>query len=178
MKRIFQSMFCAVAFIVSLFAIALAQQQQHLTVEAQNKEATNVAAASTTQDVERVRRFIDAGNARWIEAQKSADAKSLATLFAEDGVQFAPQGAVTRGRKRIEEQTAARMLRTGAAIDYTIKTVEIWLVDDLAYETGKYTLKFQPKNKLAIEDAGKYVTIWQRQPDGSWKIHADFGVPE
>ncbi len=135
------------------------------------------APASTTT-MQAARAAIDKGNANWIEAQKRADAALLAALFAEDGTQFAPGGVVIKGRVAIEQRTGERMKRIGAATDYTITTAEVWLVDNLAYETGKATYKYQPKDKPVIEGMSKYVTVWKRQTNGSWKIVTDFGIPE
>jgi uncharacterized protein (TIGR02246 family) len=134
--------------------------------------------SASTDTIRAARAWIDKGNARWIEAQKRADAALLAAQFAEDGTQFAPNGVVIKGRAAIEQSTSERMKRIGAATDYTINTAEVWLVDDLAYETGKATYKFQPKDKPVIEGTTKYVTVWKRQPNNSWKIVTDFGIPE
>ncbi len=90
---------------------------------------------ASTDTIQAARAWIDKGNANWIEAQKCADAALLAAQFAEDGTQFAPNGMVIKGRTAIEQRTGERMKRIGAATAYTITTAEVWLVDDLAYET-------------------------------------------
>jgi len=124
------------------------------------------------------RKAIDAGNAEWIAGQKAGDADRMASLFDKDGSQFGAKGQVIRGRKAIHDRFAERFKTNGPALDFTITTLEVWLVDDLAYESGNYTLKLQPKGKDVASFAGKYVTIWKRQRAGSWKIWEDFGVPE
>ncbi|MFQ5962049.1 MAG: YybH family protein, partial [Candidatus Methylomirabilales bacterium] len=45
--------------------------------------------------------------------------------------------------------------------------------DDLAYEMGAYTLTIQPEGGQAQTDTGKYVVVWTRQADGSWKLAVD-----
>jgi ketosteroid isomerase-like protein len=39
---------------------------------------------------------------------------------------------------------------------------------DLGYSTGTYTATFGE-----MTDKGKYVTIWRKQSDGSWKVTED-----
>jgi len=140
------------------------------------------AAAQTDKsndaNIAEARKAIDAGNAEWIAGQKAGDADRMASLFDKDGSQFGAKGQVIRGRKAIHDRFAERFKTNGPALDFTITTLEVWLVDDLAYESGNYTLKLQPKGKDVASFAGKYVTIWKRQRAGSWKIWADFGVPE
>jgi len=124
------------------------------------------------------RKAIDAGNAEWIAGWKAADADKMASLFDEDGKQFGPKGEVIRGRKAVHDRFAQRFKANGPALDFTITTLEVWLVDDLAWESGNFTGKVQPKGKDVISFSGKYVTIWKHQRDGTWKIWVDFGVPE
>lgn len=124
------------------------------------------------------RKAIDAGNVEWIAGQKAGNADRMAALFDQDGSQFGAKGRVFRGRKAIHDRFADGFKTNGPALDFTIATLEVWLVDDLAYESGNYTLKLQPKGKDVSSFSGKYVTIWKRQRDGAWKIWVDFGVPE
>jgi uncharacterized protein (TIGR02246 family) len=138
------------------------------------------AQTSKTDDARlaEARKAIDAGNVEWIAGQKAGNADRMASLFDNDGSQFGAKGRVIRGRKAIHDRFADGFKNNGPALDFTITTLEVWLVDDLAYESGNFTLKLQPKGKEVSSFAGKYVTIWKRQRDGVWKIWVDFGVPE
>lgn len=151
------------AVLIALTLSALASAQTNKTNDARLAEA---------------RKAIDAGNPEWIAGQKAGDADRMASLFDKDGSQFGAQGQVIRGRKAIHDRFADGFKTNGPALDFTITTLEVWLVDDLAYDSGNYTLKLQPKGKDVASFAGKYVTIWKRQHDASWKIWVDFGVPE
>jgi ketosteroid isomerase-like protein len=44
--------------------------------------------------------------------------------------------------------------------------------DDMAYLQGTYTMT-DPKTKKPMTDKGKYLTVFTKQPDGSWKAIAD-----
>ncbi len=56
---------------------------------------------------------------------------------------------------------------------------DVWLVDETAYETGKYTYAFPAKLPGGPPDvqAGRYVTLWQRQRDAAWLIKSDLAFP-
>ena len=132
--------------------------------------------SSLPADTVAARAAIDAGNARWIAAFRRADAPGVAALFAADAVQFRGSGAVVRGRDAIQNAFATLFRDKGWA-EATITTADVWLVDERAYETGKFSFTFHPAAKPPATNTGRYVTIWSRQADGSWKIVVDFGVP-
>jgi uncharacterized protein (TIGR02246 family) len=124
-----------------------------------------------------IRKAIDTGNAKYIDAFAKSDAGALAGLYDESGSRFSPKGIVVRGRPAIAESVAGFMKSVTGPIKVAIETEDLWVVDDLVYETGKYTYTFTPPGKSETQTGGHYVTIWKHQADGSWKIIADMGVP-
>ena len=45
------------------------------------------------------------------------------------------------------------------------------MAGDWAFHLSEYVLKIMPKGDgEAMEERGKIIVIYQRQPDGSWKI--------
>jgi len=132
-------------------------------------------AQSSVTDPE-IRKAIDAGNAKYMDAFAKSDAGALASLYDESGSRFSPNGVVVRGRPAIAESVAGFMKSVTGPIKVNIETQDLWLVDDLAYETGKYTYTFTPPGKTETQTGGHYVTVWKREADGSWRIMADMGV--
>jgi len=44
----------------------------------------------------------------------------------------------------------------------------------MVYSQGTYTLTMtNPKTKKPLTDKGKYLTVYTKQADGSWKVAAD-----
>ncbi|HEX4638057.1 MAG TPA: nuclear transport factor 2 family protein [Chthoniobacterales bacterium] len=139
-----------------------------IAVAQENKNETGIAEA---------RKAIDKGNAQWVDAWDKADASLIAALFAEDGVLLGRNGKFFKGPKQIFERQKTLMESAGKGVKATVTTVDLWLDGETAYETGKYSYQFQEKGK-PVTEAGRYVTIWKRQADGSWKIIMDMGVPK
>jgi uncharacterized protein (TIGR02246 family) len=133
-------------------------------------------AQSSIRDPE-IRKAIDAGNAKYIDAFARSDAGALSGLYDESGSRFSPKGVVVRGRPAIAQSVAEFMKSVTGPIKVSIETQDLWAVDDLVYETGKYTYTFTPPGKSETQTGGHYVTIWKRQADGGWKIIVDMGVP-
>ena len=135
------------------------------------------ATPAVSENLAEVRRAIDKGNRLWIEGWEKGDAAMVATAFAEDGVWLVGNGKVVKGRQQIAESLKAWMQSLGQGIKVTVTTVDVWLDGGTAFETGKYIYKYQSKGKLA-SDEGRYVAMWKRQKDGSWKLAMDMGVPQ
>jgi ketosteroid isomerase-like protein len=47
-------------------------------------------------------------------------------------------------------------------------TVDVEFIGDTAIEHGEYTLEL-----AAGKDKGKFIVVWKRQNDGTWKWHVD-----
>jgi len=139
--------------------------------------ATIANVAFAAPEISEARKAIDKGNAQWIEAWDKADASLIAALFAEDGVLLGRNGKFSKGPQQILEHMKPVLEGAGKGVKATVTTVDLWLDGETAYETGKYSYKYQEKGK-PVNEEGRYVTIWKRQSDGSWKIIMDMGVPK
>ncbi len=122
------------------------------------------------------RRAIDSGNGAYKAAFLRADAQGLAEVYDSDGVRLNEGGVVIRGRAAIARDVAAFVGQVGP-VRVTIETAAVWLVDDVAWESGAWSYTFQPEGTAEQRLSGRYVTLWRRQADGSWRIWRDLGVP-
>lgn len=139
--------------------------------------ARSHAPASADQDaLADVKRAIERGNAQWSEGWAKGDAALVASLFANDGVQLVGSGGIVRGPKEIGDRLKVAMQGVEPGVKVTVTTVKVWLDGNVAYETGKYKYDYTEKGKPGVE-AGRYVTTWKRQTDGSWKLTMTMGVP-
>lgn len=44
---------------------------------------------------------------------------------------------------------------------------------DLAYVRGRYSMVMALPSQPELSESGKYIEIWRKQPDGSWKLFRD-----
>jgi uncharacterized protein (TIGR02246 family) len=146
-------------------------------VFAQTQKQTAAVSAASTDALSEVRSAIDKGNAQWVEGWAKGDAQMIASIFAEDGVQLSASGKLIKGRQQIMERQKTAMAGADPGVKVTVTTTHVWLDGDTAYETGKYKYEYTEKGKPG-KDEGRYVTIWKRQKDGSWKLAMDMGVPQ
>ena len=116
-----------------------------------------------------------------IDALRDADVKAVlednasatAALFEEDGIQLPPNAEMVRGKAEILKWTQAYIDKVGKVIELTETPVEVFGEGGLAYEIGTFVEKATPPGgDTPISNEGKYVVVFRRQDDGSWKYAA------
>jgi ketosteroid isomerase-like protein len=101
-------------------------------------------------------------------AQKDGVGKAFIAYSAEDPVIVRPGKMPLVGRPALVEAFAPL---TGSDLSWEPLKAEIAGSGDLGYTFGRYTLR-EGKD---ITTHGVYVSIWKKQPDGSWKYVLDGG---
>ena len=94
--------------------------------------------------------------------------------FAADDVRAFPAGGVTlKGIDALADWTGG--WSTERSITWEPEEAFISGANDFGYTWGYATFAGTDENGEPTENYGKYVTIWQRQPNGEWKWIADLG---
>jgi ketosteroid isomerase-like protein len=91
--------------------------------------------------------------------------------YEEDARVLPPNCAGIQGKARIRE--FFRGFLAGGVTDLSLETIEVHSSGDLAYEVGRYAMTLGGSSMDPIDDRGKYVVIFRRQTDGSWKAAVD-----
>jgi len=99
---------------------------------------------------------------------------AFSSTIAPLGVLFASPRLVV-GPDATRELYAAR----GNGTALTWHPVFAWVTtsEDLGFTIGEYIATMRGPSGAAVQRFGKYLTVWQRQGDGSWKFVADGGNP-
>ncbi len=121
-----------------------------------------------------VRRAIDDNNARYLAALKRGDAATVAASYTGDGVVMVANMTAWDGADGIR-QGFAGFLAQFAVIDGKLATHDVIVTPYYAIERGTYQWTLHPKSGTGpdVTDNGKYLTVWELQDDGSWKISRD-----
>jgi uncharacterized protein (TIGR02246 family) len=118
-----------------------------------------------------VRAEIEQANARFTEAFNRGDAAALAAMYDTGAVVLAPNAPPMRGRQNIEALWAGGRQQGFRTLNLVVNSVEV--IGNHAIELGSYTLVIQPAGQGEMTDRGKYMVLWKRQSDGSWKLYRD-----
>jgi ketosteroid isomerase-like protein len=101
----------------------------------------------------------------------SKDFAAYTALYYADGaILLPPNGGPVAGRAAITAWFAAFPPFSNMAFDQ----IEVNGVGDLAWVRGTYAMDvMMPGATAPVHDDGKYIEIWRRQADGSWKAIRD-----
>ncbi len=125
--------------------------------------------ASTQADVEAITRI----NEAWTAAIKAGNADQMVAPLTTDGMLLPPNEPATTGLDAARAWSD-RMVSQLTFTEATAVIDEVVVAGDWAFTRGTFHGTFQPKTGGAVmSDVTKYILIWQRQSDGSWKIARD-----
>lgn len=144
-----------------------------LVVAAGGLLSAGIMARSGAQGVT-ARAGIDAGNQAWIAGMKTGNVGLITATYAEGGIDCGPTGECFRGRAEIGTHIKALITSRGRAREASVKTWGSSEHGNFVYEWGQAEATFEGGEKLV----DKYLTVWQRQADGSWKIFRNMVIPE
>ncbi len=129
-------------------------------------------ASQERPDLEGVTAAVNDIWTQYSSSLNSGDIDLWMSLWTEGGVQMPPGEPSVIGKDQIRARNKAVLDRFTFNIGITNE--EVGVAGDWAFARGTYKLTLTPKaGGEAIVVDGKYMTILQRQPDGSWKIHRD-----
>jgi len=133
---------------------------------------SDVAAAPATAAV---RATIEAATQKTASAMKAGDFGALAANYADSAKLMMTGSPTLNGRDLIEEAMTGWLLTT-MVNDARFTTTDVVVDGSLAVESGTFSMTTTPKDPKgagSTTDVGKYLTVWQRQTGGAWKIIRD-----
>jgi uncharacterized protein (TIGR02246 family) len=107
-----------------------------------------------------------------LAAVKASDADRCLAVWAPDGVLMPPHHSAVQGHQAIAEYF--RNLFSRSKFRFTFTSSHIQITGDTALERITYTATiWSDAEALPIEDVGKGLHVYGRQPDGAWKLTQD-----
>jgi ketosteroid isomerase-like protein len=102
------------------------------------------------------------------------DVDQTVAFWADDASVFFPNMPALTGGAAIRSAVAEMMKDPNFSFTGGATKVEVSKAGDYGYSQGTYTQTFtDPKTKAVMVEKGKYVTVFKKQADGSWKAVAD-----
>jgi len=123
-------------------------------------------------DTKAVEDAVRAADAAWSKAAAALDVPTTASYYADEASVMPPNMPIVNGRDAAQKAWAT-MLVPGNSISWTANTVKSADSGDLVYVQGTYSAAMKGPNGKMATDTGKYLEVWKKQLDGSWKVVDD-----
>ncbi|MGA8541173.1 MAG: SgcJ/EcaC family oxidoreductase, partial [Terriglobales bacterium] len=112
--------------------------------------------------------------AAWLKDANSKDAAKWASYFAEDGSALYPGMPTINGKDAIKTAMAPLFSDPNFTLTFQSTRTVASKGGDMVYSQGTYSMTMtNPKTKKPVTDKGKFLTVYAKQADGSWKSVAD-----
>jgi len=142
---------------VACFAAACAQPQPAAQPDTRAADEAAIRAA-------------DADFAKFAAAK---DLDKCMSSYADDAVVFAAGAPAFVGKDNVRKFIQGMLAAPSMQVSFTDQKVEVARSGDLAVDSGAFQATVTDKKGKATTSNGRFLLVWKKQADGSWKIIAD-----
>ena len=111
-------------------------------------------------------------DAQWSAAAGAKDLDKTVSYYSDDAIVMPPNASAATTKESIRSAWK-EMQAPGTAISWKASKVEVASAGDLAYVSGTYEYTMNDASGKPVKDHGKYIEIFKKQADGTWKVVAD-----
>jgi ketosteroid isomerase-like protein len=112
--------------------------------------------------------------ADFMKAAAERGSQGYMSFYAEDAVEV-PNGAPILSGKETIAKTMGFLDNKDNQLTWSPVGADIAASGDLGYTYGNYEFRTKDEDGRPVVDHGHYMSVWKKQPDGSWKVVLDMG---
>jgi uncharacterized protein (TIGR02246 family) len=123
----------------------------------------------TLSSADDVQAEVREASARYFDTLRRLDHEAASSMFAEDALLMPPGGPDLAGGVAIHAMMAEAYppLRF---IELELKSTEIEVRGDLAFEVTHYDERVGMPDGTDVEHSGRFLVVWRRESSGEWRI--------
>jgi ketosteroid isomerase-like protein len=108
----------------------------------------------------------------WSKAAATRNAESVGAFYAADAIAYPPDMPVAIGHDAATKVWADGFADSSYRISWKTDHAGASESGELGFTTGNFDESYRAPDGKVIARKGKYVCVWRKQPDGTWKaIH-------
>ncbi len=112
-------------------------------------------------------------DADWSKAAATHDVDKTVSYYATDALVLPPNGTAMTDRAAIRSAWKDMITAPGFSGGWTATKVEVAKSGEIGYVSGTWEFKWNGPDRKPVSDHGKFVEVWKRQADNSWKCAVD-----
>ena len=111
----------------------------------------------------------EATDVEWLEAGQAKDLDRWVSFHTDDASLLPPNAPIVTGKEAIRAFVSKLISTPGWAASWQTTKIEVSRSGDLAYSYGTQETTVDDAEGNPVTDQQKWVAVWKKQPDGSWK---------
>ncbi len=133
-------------------------------------ETPSPREGSQANDIEAIRQ----ADLAWATAQAEDGLEGTMSVYLDDAIMLPPNAPMSVGKEAIRAASAeAGIGSPGFSVSWAPTKIEVAESGELAYAIGTNRGTVPGPCGTPIRVEGKYIEIWKKDADGTWKIAAD-----
>jgi ketosteroid isomerase-like protein len=129
-------------------------------------------------DAQAIAKQLHEAEAQWNRDYATHKVAGLVSHYSPDAAMANPGAELARGTAQIRAADTQFMSDPSVQLQFASDRVLVAQSGELASTRGHYTVRStDPRTHKPRMEDGIYLTVWQKQSDGSWKAVEDFVTP-
>jgi len=129
-------------------------------------------------DLEAAKAAILEADRQFCRATNEKGLEGFASFLAEDVTNIRPDSPLVQGRQELAQRWTRLLTDPATKIEWKPVYARVASSGDFGYTIGVSQITRTDEQGNRQVSTGKYVTVWQKQADGSWKVVHDSGVQD
>jgi ketosteroid isomerase-like protein len=129
-------------------------------------------------DLEAAKAAMMAADAEFSRVTGERGLEGFSSFLADDVTNIRPNAPLVQGRQKLAEGWARLLNDPAAKIEWQPIYARAASSGEFGYTIGVSKITRTDAEGKRTVSTGKYVTIWQKQANGSWKVVHDSGVQD
>ena len=109
----------------------------------------------------------------WLKVFAAKNLDKSVAFFDEKGAMLASNAPIADSKEAISKLLTGFFALPDLKISWHVDRADVARSGDLGYTSGAYEMTFKDATGKPVSDKGKYVTVWKKQKDGTWKVLLD-----
>lgn len=112
--------------------------------------------------------------AAWVTDAATKDLEKFVAHYTDDASVLIPETPIFTGKDAVRGGLKPIITDPNFALTFVATKVDVAKSGELGYTQGTYSMTVSdPKTKAPVTEKGKYLTVYKKQADGTWKAVED-----
>jgi ketosteroid isomerase-like protein len=109
----------------------------------------------------------------WMKVYSAKDLEKSVAFCDEEASMLPPNAPIATGKDALTKLIGSAFAIPDYTLSWHANKVGVAHSGELGYTSGTYNFSLKDPSGKTISDRGKYLTVWKKEADGSWKVLFD-----